>query len=87
MSPAWVGGNDPLELDGRSAERYRQGEMPIGCSQCGRAAPSDPVELETWKHGSLVLAGDADEVTTTMLLCPECAEDDRAGDYETGEPG
>jgi hypothetical protein len=86
MSPAWIGGNDPLDLDGRSLERYRPGAMPIGCSQCGRAAPSDPVELATWKHGSLVLAGDADEMTT-MLLGPECAEEDRAGDYEPGEPG
>ena len=87
MSPAWIGGGDRPELDGPIQERYRPGAMPIGCSQCGRTAPSDPAELATWKHGSLALAGDADEVTTTMLLCPECAEEDRAGEYEPGEPG
>lgn len=57
------------------------------CSQCGRTAPADPDDLRSWKHGDLVIAGDLDEVTATMLLCPECVEEDLAGEYDAGEPG
>jgi hypothetical protein len=57
------------------------------CSQCGRAAPSDPGELRTWRHGDLAAAGDLDEGAASMLLCPECVEEDRSGEYEAGEPG
>jgi len=59
----------------------------LGCSQCGRPAPSGSDELASWKHGELMLAGQLDDVTAPMLLCPECAEEDRAGEYEAGEPG
>jgi hypothetical protein len=57
------------------------------CSQCGRSAPTDPEELRSWKHGDLVIAGELDEVTATMLLCPECVQEDLAHEYEEGEPG
>jgi hypothetical protein len=57
------------------------------CSQCGRAAPADPDELRTWRHGDLAVAGEPDEATVAMLLCPECVEDDLSGEYEAGEPG
>ena len=57
----------------------------IACSQCGRAAPvDDPDELARWRHGRLLLAGELDEMTATMLLCPECLEEERAGAYEEG---
>jgi hypothetical protein len=59
----------------------------LSCSQCGRSAPTDRVELQGWKHGELAVAGEVDEVTATMLLCPDCVEEDRAGEYEAGEPG
>jgi hypothetical protein len=62
--------------------------MPsLRCSQCGREAPADRDELRGWKHGELVLAGQTDEATLTMLLCPECVEEDSSGEYEAGEPG
>ena len=59
----------------------------LRCSQCGRDAPVDQDELRRWKHGELVLAGEADEAAPTMLLCPECVAEDSAGEYEAGEPG
>jgi hypothetical protein len=60
---------------------------PLGCSQCGRELPADADELRRWEQGSLVLAGEVDDVTAAMLLCPDCAEEDRAGEYEEGEAG
>jgi hypothetical protein len=48
----------------------------LRCSQCGRPAPADREELRGWKHGELVVAGELDEVAATMLLCPECVEED-----------
>jgi hypothetical protein len=59
----------------------------LSCSQCGRSAPADRDELRSWRHGDLVLAGEPDEVTATMLLCPECVEEDLSGEYEAGDPG
>jgi hypothetical protein len=59
----------------------------LSCSQCGRSAPADPAELSRWKHGELVVSDELDETTATMLLCPECDEEDRSGEYEAGEPG
>jgi hypothetical protein len=60
---------------------------PLSCSQCGRPAPADHYELRKWKHGDLAVAGELDEATATMLLCPECVEEDLSGEYEAGEPG
>jgi hypothetical protein len=59
----------------------------LGCSQCGRELPADADELRRWGQGSLAVTGELDEVTASMLLCPDCAEDDRAGEYEEGEAG
>ena len=50
------------------------------CSQCGRT-PADEGELARWKHAELVLAGELD---AAMLLCPECAEEDRELAYDEG---
>jgi hypothetical protein len=62
--------------------------MPtLYCSQCGRSAPADHDELQSWKHGDLVIAGELDQVTASMLLCPECVQEDLSGEYEAGEPG
>lgn len=58
-----------------------------GCAQCGRPLPSDAAELVRWSNGTLAAAGEIDETSAAMLLCPECAEDDRLGDYEEGEAG
>jgi hypothetical protein len=55
------------------------------CSQCGREAPAEPEEARRWRHGELILAGEVDEVTAGLLLCPECQEEDREGAYEEGE--
>lgn len=59
----------------------------LSCSQCGRSAPTDSGELQSWKHGDLVSAGEIDDVTATMLLCPDCVEEEHAGEFEAGEPG
>jgi hypothetical protein len=49
--------------------------------------PTDRDELRSWKYGDLITAGELDEVTATMLLCPECVEEDLSGEYEAGESG
>lgn len=59
----------------------------LACSQCGRSAPTDRAELQRWKHGDLASDGEVDEVVATMLLCPDCVEEDRAREYDAGEPG
>ncbi len=59
----------------------------VCCSQCGRAVPTERDDLRGWKHGDLVLSGELDDVSATMLLCPECVEEDRSGEFDTGEPG
>jgi ribosomal protein S26 len=58
-----------------------------GCAQCGRELPNDAAALARWKNRSLTATGEFDETTAAMLLCPECAEDDRLGEYEEGEAG
>lgn len=58
--------------------------MELACAQCGRAVPAEHEELRGWRHGDLVLAGELDDVTATMLLCPDCVAEDRAGEYEAG---
>jgi hypothetical protein len=57
------------------------------CSQCGRDAPANRDELRGWRNGELAVAGELDDVTATMLLCPECVEEDSSGEYEAGESG
>lgn len=57
------------------------------CSQCGRPAPTDPGELRSWRHGDLAASGEPDEAAAAMLLCPECVEEDLAGDYDAGDAG
>lgn len=59
----------------------------VECAQCGQRAPGDLVELGTWRHGELALAGELDEVTAAMVLCPDCDAEDRRGDYDPGEAG
>ena len=62
--------------------------MPtLACAQCGRSLPSDATELARWKHGNLAASGEIDETAPGMLLCPDCAEGDRLGEYEKGEAG
>jgi hypothetical protein len=58
----------------------------LSCAQCGRPLPADPIELARWNEGELA-AAEQDEVTAGMLLCPECVEEDRSGEYEEGEAG
>jgi hypothetical protein len=59
----------------------------LECSQCGRPAPADRAELGRWGQGGLAVAGGVDDVTASMLLCPDCVDDDREREYEEGEPG
>ena len=54
------------------------------CSQCGRKAPAEPDELARWRHGDLALAGELDEVSAGLLLCPDCLLEGEAKDYEEG---
>jgi hypothetical protein len=53
----------------------------VVCSQCGRDAPSDPVELMTWRHGELALEGEVDE---GLLLCPDCDAEDQEREFDEG---
>jgi hypothetical protein len=59
----------------------------LGCSQCGRDLPADPAEARQWEQGPRALAGELDEVTASMLLCPDCTAEDRARAYDEGDPG
>jgi len=61
--------------------------VSVECAQCGHAAPSDPAELEGWRHGDLVLSDELDDVAAALVLCPDCEADDRHGEFEAGEPG
>jgi len=54
------------------------------CSQCGREVPLDAAELGSWRHGALVLEGEAGE---GLLVCPDCDAQDRAREFEEGEGG
>ena len=56
----------------------------LSCSQCGREAAAGSAELAAWQHGDLALAGDLDEVTAGLLLCPGCWSDDREGAFDPG---
>jgi hypothetical protein len=62
-------------------------QYALTCSQCGREAPTSADELISWKHGELALAGTLDDVAEPMLLCPACAAEDEAHDYEEGSGG
>jgi hypothetical protein len=57
------------------------------CAQCGRAVPTDPAELEGWRHADLATAEELDDVAAAMILCPDCDAEHLAGDFEPGEPG
>ena len=63
------------------------GAVPVAaeCAQCGREAPAEWAELERWRHGELALAGDLDDITAGMIVCPECDAVDL--DFDQGEPG
>jgi hypothetical protein len=54
----------------------------IECSRCGRGAPTEPVQLASWRHGELVLDGGVDE---GLLLFPDCDAEDRERAFEEGE--
>ena len=36
------------------------------CAQCGRPVPTDPTELEGWRHADLAAAGELDEVAAAI---------------------
>ena len=57
---------------------------PVACSQCGREVLAGSAELAGWSHGDLALAGDLDEVTAGLLLCPACSAEDREGAFDAG---
>jgi hypothetical protein len=59
----------------------------IGCAQCGRPLPSEAAELARWKNATLTASGEIDDATGAMLLCPECVDEERLGEYEEGEGG
>jgi len=56
------------------------------CAQCGRDVPLDTDELSRWRHGDLVLEGELDEVTASMIVCPDC-DADELRDFDQGDPG
>jgi hypothetical protein len=56
----------------------------VVCSHCGRAAPVDPDELASWRHGEMALE---EELGEGLLLCPDCDAEDRERAFEEGEGG
>jgi len=59
----------------------------LRCAQCEREAPADPAEVARWRHGELALAGELDDVTAGLVLCPDCDAEHRAGEFDSGDPG
>jgi hypothetical protein len=57
-------------------------ELKLACAQCGRPLPHDDREIARWKHG--YLAGEFDEVSQGILLCPACAAEDAFGEFDAG---
>lgn len=56
----------------------------LACAQCGRTAPTDPRELMRWANGSLAVRGDFPDVIGSLLLCPECVEEEHAHEFDEG---
>jgi hypothetical protein len=56
----------------------------LACAQCGRAAPGEPDELETWAYGPIAVRGEFPEVIDVLLLCPECVDEDHDHDFDEG---
>lgn len=88
-----------LRETGRGAALYRRydgdlglvmlrgdvpGALQLKCAQCGHVLPDDAAEVARWRHGYLALAGEIDEVSAGMLLCPDCAAEAVGERIETG---
>jgi len=58
--------------------------LQLVCAQCGRPFPGDASAIERWRHGRLAAAGELDETSAPILLCPECTEDAVSGAYDVG---
>jgi hypothetical protein len=56
----------------------------VGCAQCGCPAPTGLSELLLWRHGDLAASGEVDDVTAAMVLCPDCDDESRRGEYDAG---
>jgi hypothetical protein len=54
------------------------------CAQCGRPLPDDDAAVREWRFGELAAAGELDETSAAILLCPECVEDAVRGGYDVG---
>lgn len=59
--------------------------LHFACAQCGRPLPEDEGEAAGWRHGRLAAAGELDETSAPILLCPDCTEDTVGGAYDAGE--
>lgn len=59
-------------------------QVELVCSRCFRDAPppGSPAFLE-WEGGADL--GDLDELTTHLLLCPECREEEKQEEELGGE--
>ncbi len=57
----------------------------MACAQCGRPVPDDAAELELWRGGDLLAAGELEDVAVELLVCPDCVRADSVGDYDAGE--
>jgi hypothetical protein len=58
--------------------------IELDCSQCGRPLPEDVDELERWRHGPLLLAGELDADAVALLLCPDCVEEEHSRAFDEG---
>ena len=59
----------------------------LTCSRCERPLPTDRADVELWKNSELVLTGELDDLTTAMLLCPECDAELRDVTYDEAAGG
>jgi hypothetical protein len=56
--------------------------IALACSRCGAPAPADADGLAAWEYGSHVARGDVDDVTASMLVCPDCRDELHDEAYE-----
>ncbi|HKI92940.1 MAG TPA: hypothetical protein VJ986_11630 [Gaiellaceae bacterium] len=56
----------------------------MSCAQCGRRLPSAEGEVARWRYGYLAAAGELDETSAGILLCPDCIADAIERGYDVG---
>jgi len=78
-------------MAGRPARDYEKGMATpaaspprSSCAQCGRRLPDAEAEVARWRYGYLAAAGELDETSVKILLCPDCIVDAAQRSYDVG---